>query len=410
MDTPEQREAAVQLANPIGTHPILALLDAQSPTRETVNSVFKPYQRISPAWTFYERIKTTLVAIFILPFRLIYLLLAALLLLLIARLALIGLPPTRAEETSPSDSGTAAIDYDEDPLFKPFTKWRKFILSLAFPIMRSILFVSFGIYKVGRRTASFTPAAQERMAKVENPHAYVIVANHLGYIDILVLLATYKGSFVAKGDFEKTPFIGYFARALQCMFVRKGHSLTTQLVNRVRTTYHCHKLRADKCNSSCPSCMTKLVIFPEGTTTNGSTMVPFRTGVFNAALPVKPVCIQFPHRHFNLSWETIRFREHMFRTMTQVSNNVEFTELPVYAPSEEEKADSRLYSANVQAEMANVLDQEIVPLNRKHKFLYHSYLLGKEKKESEVMSKAKQLLQGDDQLTYILTSHQEDIV
>lgn len=392
-----------------GTHPTVKLLHTPQPTSEDVHKLFGPYQRISPPWTIYERVKTTLVAVFVLPFRLVYLVLAGILLLLIARIALIGLPPTRPEDSVPSASDKTADDYDEDPLFKPYAKWRRSILLLSFPIARSILFLSFGIYRVNRLSAPFSTPVTERMQKEDNPHAYVIVANHLGYIDILVLLTTFKGSFVAKGDFEKTPLIGYFARALQCMFVRQGQSLTTQLVSRVQSTYKCHQLRSHKCGN-CSSCMTPLVIFPEGTTTNGFSMVPFRTGVFNAGIPVRPVCIRFPYRHFNLSWETIRFREHIFRTMTQVRNNVEFIEMPVYVPSDEEKSDSRLFASNVQNEMGRVLEQGVTPLNRKHKFLYHSYLLGKEKKETEIFLKAKQLLQNDEQITYFLTAHGQDIV
>lgn len=156
--------------------------------------------------------------------------------------------------------------------------------------------------------------------------------------------------------------------------------------------------------------MSSLVIFPEGTTSNGTAMIPFRTGVFNAALPVKPVCIQFPHRRFNLSWESIRFREHAFRSMTQLWNEVRCTELPVYVPTKEEQLDARLYASNVQAEMALVLNQTIVPLNRKHKFLYHSYLIGKETNEDTILNKAAELSEQDEQLVYLSSKRIMDAV
>lgn len=376
-------------------------------SKERVHEYFSPYKRLDPPWTIYEWVKTVLMTVFVLPFRILYMLLACGFLVLVAFVATIGVPTSQASESSASQDTGADFDYDKDPLFQPLSPWRKILLNIIFPVCRSILFVSLGVYHIKKDKVPFSEPVMRKQPPVPE-NAYVIVANHLGYIDILVLLSKFQGSFVAKGDLERAPIVGIVARSLQCMFVRKGQSLTTQLINRMTTTYRCHRTR-ESC-PKCPACMSKLVIFPEGTTTNGSAMVTFRTGVFNAGLPVKPVCIQFPYKHFNLSWETIRFREHLFRTMTQVRNDVTCTELPVYVPSAEEQADARLYSINVQTEMARVLDQPISALNRKHKFLYHSYLLGKESNEMEVLEKARKLVETDDQLLYYKARNVDDLV
>lgn len=380
--------------------------DAPQPNADSVHQYFQPYRRISPPWDMYERVKTTLVLIFIFPFRVLFALLCSILLAIISALALIAVKRSQASIVD-HDENTQLNQYETDSLFHPLVFLRRRLLDAIFFIVRSVLFFSFGVYYIKHDKVALSDATAARMPTKEH-EAYVIVANHLGYIDILVLLATFRGSFVAKGECESTPLIGLIARALQCMFVHSGKSLTSQLINRVRSTYHCHALRG-KCGN-CMSCSIPLVIFPEGTTSNGTAMVPFRTGVFNAGLPVKPVCIQFPYRHFNLSWETIRFREHMFRTMTQLRNNVHCIELPVYVPSEAEKTDARLYSANVQAEMARVLEQPIVPLNRKHKFLYHGYILGKEKGEAEVIEKAEVMAKADEQLVYFKNRSAEENV
>lgn len=376
-----------------------------SVSAQDINQYFSPYQRVSPPWDIYERVKTLLVAIFILPFRLLYLGIGILIMLLIASLANIGLQPSRSSETPPKSEQNPGLDYDEDSLFRPPPAWRKFLLSLMYPVARSVLFISFGVFHIKTDKRSFSKKSPNTPPSA---NAYVTVANHLGYIDILVLFCKFHGSFVAKGELENTPVVGKLARALQCMFVRKGQSLTTQLINRVQSTYQCHVLR-ETC-TGCPACQSKLVIFPEGTTTNGTAMVPFRTGVFNAGVPVKPICIRFPYSHFNLSWETIRFREHVFRTMTQLVNYVHISELPVYNPSTEEMMDARLYASNVQEEMSIVLEQPVELLNRKHKFLYHSYLLGKEEGEQETLRKAEELFKADDQLMYISEKDPEEAV
>ncbi|KAI0565843.1 lysophospholipid acyltransferase LPEAT1 isoform X1 [Gracilaria domingensis] len=364
-----------------------------------IHEYFIPFKRLSGEWSPGEVTKTAFMAIFVFPLRLFYLCLAGLIMMIIASVSMIGAQPSRVQDKPVNGEDGSETSLDEnDPLFAPPAIWRRFLVSLLFPMARSILFFSFGVYNI--KSDSAHPESMASNKTLPASKAYVIVANHLGYIDILILLCRFHASFVAKGELEKVMFVGTIARALQCMFVRRGQSLTSQLISRVQATYECHR-RRENC-PGCAACMSKLVIFPEGTTANGTAMIPFRTGVFNAGVPVLPVCIRFPWRSFNLSWETIRFREHMFRAMTQFRNHVHCTVLPVYVPSPEEETNARLYAFNVQKAMQEVLDQPIVPLNRKHKLLYHGYLLGKETSAEGVLQKAHKLTQEDEQLLYVI--------
>jgi lysophosphatidylcholine acyltransferase / lyso-PAF acetyltransferase len=355
-------------------------------TGDEVSALFSPFQRLSPPWDAYECGKTVLATVFLLPFRVLFLVLAGGTLWIVSYIAMSGVR-------------------DRDAFVcEPLSMFRRSFLALLAPIARAILFVSFGVYHIRTVTPVATGKCVQEQSSSSSSPAYVTVANHLGYIDIIVLFAKYRGSFVAKGDIEKTPIVGTIATALQCMFVREGTPLTSQLISRVKTTYTCHRNRAMTGGCpGCPTCMNRLVIFPEGTTCNGTAMVPFRTGVFNAGLPVSPVGIRFPHKHFNLSWESIRFREHIFRAMTQLTNIVEVYELPVHVPTEAETTDAALYARNVQASIADALEQPIIPLNRKHKFLYHEYLVGKEKDNTKVFERAAALTADDNLLSTIPT-------
>lgn len=343
-------------------------------THAEADAFFAPYVRISPPVDAYEKVKTAVMCLF-LPFRALFMILAGGLVWGLAALAMLGVPASKR---------AAFVN-------TPISPVRNALVRMMFPLMRAIAFVSFGVLRVRRETPPGVSPPED------GQRAFVVVSNHLGYLDILMLLCVHRASFVSKGALENFPVIGTIAAALQCLFVREGESLTTRLVQRLRDTVACHN--KGPC-PGCPGCLNKLVIFPEGTTTNGTAMVALRTGVFNAGVPVQPVCVRFPHRHFNISWETIRFREHMFRTMTQVYNDVVITELPVYEPSAEEKADARLYASNVQAIMANVLKQDVYPLNRKHKFLYHSFLLGKID-GNELREKTAEVTAEDAQLQYL---------
>ena len=46
----------------------------------------------------------------------------------------------------------------------------------------------------------------------------------------------------------------------------------------------------------------RVLIFPEGTCGNGDVVLQFKTGAFNPGLPVQPVAVEFPFRHFDISW------------------------------------------------------------------------------------------------------------
>lgn len=83
----------------------------------------------------------------------------------------------------------------------------------------------------------------------------------------------------------------------------------------------------------CEACFLPLGVFPEGTTTNGLGMITFRTGCFLSDVTVQAVCLRFRSiNNFNPTWETIRFSDHLFRTMTQFSNSMDMLLLPPFRP------------------------------------------------------------------------------
>jgi lysophosphatidylcholine acyltransferase/lyso-PAF acetyltransferase len=44
---------------------------------------------------------------------------------------------------------------------------------------------------------------------------------------------------------------------------------------------------------------------PEGTTTNGDYLLPFKTGAFLAKAPVQPVILRYPYRRFSPAWDSM---------------------------------------------------------------------------------------------------------
>ncbi|GAB0490169.1 hypothetical protein MMPV_001401 [Pyropia vietnamensis] len=348
-------------------------------TADDVHAHFFPFRRLSPDWNAYEVAKTALLSVTLFPLRVFAFAVLAGAIYAAAVLAMVGVK-------SPADYA-----------YRPLPRWRKVLLKGISPLVRAVAFCAFGMYRI-----RWTRAADH------DEKALVIVANHLGYLDIVALRAVYAGSFVAKGDIARVPILGSIARAIQCLFVVEGKPLTASLLQRVDATYACHLSKRVRVTGEaqpegapleeclgCGTCLNTLTIFPEGTTCNGKAMIKFRTGVFLAGKPIRPVVVKLPYKRWNTSWESVPFRYHMWRTMTQFSNSAELVELPIYVPDAEERADPRLFAERVQADMQAVLDGiPVYELSRKHKFVYHDWLRGKVDPPT-ALAKAEELKRGD---------------
>ncbi len=101
------------------------------------------------------------------------------------------------------------------------------------------------------------------------PRNGLLVCNHLSYLDILVLAALTPSLFVAKSEVSRWPVFGWFARLAGTIFVdRRKTSLTGQSVNEITIA-----LRDD----------LLVVLFPEGTSSGGETVLPFKSSLLEPA-------------------------------------------------------------------------------------------------------------------------------
>lgn len=98
---------------------------------------------------------------------------------------------------------------------------------------------------------------------------FVVVSNHVSYIDPLLVSAVVPCISIAKGETSAWPLVGPGLRALGVVFVRRGDPYSGAQALR-------HAWRALKSRVS-------VLNFPEGTTSDGRTVGPFRRGVFGLA-------------------------------------------------------------------------------------------------------------------------------
>ncbi|XP_017463955.1 PREDICTED: lysophosphatidylcholine acyltransferase-like, partial [Rhagoletis zephyria] len=101
----------------------------------------------------------------------------------------------------------------------------------------------------------------------------------------------------------------------------------------------------------------QVVIFSEGTCTNRKALIKFKPGAFYPGVPVQPVLLKYPNKYdsFTWTWDGPGVLKLLWLTMAQFYSRCEIEFLPVYTPSEEEKADANLYAQNVRDVMAKAL-------------------------------------------------------
>ena len=114
----------------------------------------------------------------------------------------------------------------------------------------------------------------------------LFICNHVSYLDIEVLGGMVPGSFVAKAEVAGWPFFGWLAKAQRTIFVERVSSRASrsrdEMLQRLDTG-------------------DNLMLFPEGTSSDGTRVLPFRTALFavaqlrrdNKPIVVQPVSIAY---------------------------------------------------------------------------------------------------------------------
>lgn len=128
----------------------------------------------------------------------------------------------------------------------------------------------------------------------------LFVMNHVSWADIPVMLALLDADFVAKSDMKDWPVIGALARRFNPVFV----SRTEQFKSHAQVSEIRKRLASGR----------SVILCPEGTTSDGTGILPFRTSLFAAAdsaSVVQAVVIRYlspdgtalsPHRKREVAW------------------------------------------------------------------------------------------------------------
>jgi 1-acyl-sn-glycerol-3-phosphate acyltransferase len=109
------------------------------------------------------------------------------------------------------------------------------------------------------------------------PAEGLVVANHLGFLDIVALSAAAPCVFVAKREVGRWPLVGSAASQCGTVFVdRERRSAVATVAGRMRRI-----LEAGG----------RVVVFPEGTSTDGTAVLPFRPALLQSAVDARAALI-----------------------------------------------------------------------------------------------------------------------
>lgn len=101
------------------------------------------------------------------------------------------------------------------------------------------------------------------------PKHGLLICNHLSYVDVLVLASLTPAVFVAKHEVKSWPVFGWFARRAGTLFIdRERRSHVGRISDEIQSVLDQKGL---------------VILFPEGTSSDGRTVLPFKSSLLEPA-------------------------------------------------------------------------------------------------------------------------------
>jgi 1-acyl-sn-glycerol-3-phosphate acyltransferase len=142
-----------------------------------------------------------------------------------------------------------------------------FTIALAFPKNQRLARAAW-LSRAARRHLKLFGCSPRFIGEI--PTRGLLVSNHQGYLDILTIAAATPAVFVSMAEVRRWPLFGRLARKSGTIFINRAQRTHVGAVNQeIESALTDHAL---------------VVIFPEGTSTNGDELLPFRSSLLEPAL------------------------------------------------------------------------------------------------------------------------------
>jgi 1-acyl-sn-glycerol-3-phosphate acyltransferase len=198
----------------------------------------------------------------------------------------------------------------------------------------AVLFPGLGIRERQEHIGRWSHQVLRALGVVLSPNghldsgAQMLVANHISWLDVMVLHALCpQARFVAKSEVKHWPLVGRLVIGAQTFFVERARPRqASQAVAAIAAA-----LLAGG----------TVAVFPEGTTSNGHAVLPFRSSLLQAALTtgvaIRPVALRYTDAHHRVSRsapyiDDVSLLASLWRTARSERLVVHVNVLPVHAP------------------------------------------------------------------------------
>ena len=213
----------------------------------------------------------------------------------------------------------------------------------------------------GRVSCAILGVRREVHGPVPREGVFLVAANHLSYVDILVLASLYPSVFLAKREIASWPVFGWIARGAGTLFVDRVQAKDV--------------VRAGREMGGILALGLPLTIFPEGRSTSGTEVLPFLPSLLEpaarAGIPCWAVSLSYatpgapesPSR--SVCWHDSRnFAMHFkgLMALRRIVARVRFAESPVVCADRKDLAQElwRRVSASFEP-LAPVVDADASP-------------------------------------------------
>jgi 1-acyl-sn-glycerol-3-phosphate acyltransferase len=126
------------------------------------------------------------------------------------------------------------------------------------------------LFRFWARGVLWSIGARLKVRGVAPAAPYFLVSNHVSYLDVIVYAAVLGSVFVAMAEIGAWPLIGWLARGMNTLFVDRSRRRDTTRVN-------------EEIAAALKS-REGIVIFPEGTTSVGRRVLPFKASLLQPAV------------------------------------------------------------------------------------------------------------------------------
>ena len=178
------------------------------------------------------------------------------------------------------------------------------------------------------------------------PHTGLIVANHVSYLDIVALSSVVRCAFVAKKEVASWPLFGLYARIGATIFVdRERRGAVAEVAEKMRTLL----------DAGVP-----VVLFPEGTSSDGSAVLPFRSSLFDPVLalgcPVTACALRYSLPGGSVAdevayWRDMTLAPHLLNLLGKTGVTLDMH----FGPSSHRTGDRKTLARDLHAEVRALL-------------------------------------------------------